>query len=170
MTRIVNAILPLNLNLGTTPTRELLFRTGINLKQTFNTLSDGTSLENYPDLKSKYQFYLGRQNIEAQLEELFAKNPAYVESIQQVERDRASNHNYTPEGSLHGPAILAIINQAKKAAESMLRNDSTYKPLIGQLQQMHEYQRLAAEQRKSGDYKTSRELLQQVENIRKIIK
>jgi len=170
MTRFINAILPLNLNLGTTPTRELLFRTGINLKQTFNTLSDGTSLENYPDLKSKYQFYLGRQNIEAQLEELFAKNPAYVESIKQVERDMASNHNYTPEGSLHGPAILAIINQAKKAAESMLRNDSTYKPLIGQLQQMHEYQRLAAEQRKSGDYKTSRELLQQVENIRKIIK
>mgnify|MGYP007000313717 len=65
LTRVVNAILPINLNVGTTnETRELLMRSGLNLKQTFNTGPNGEDLLGHPDLKSKFQFYMGQQNIE----------------------------------------------------------------------------------------------------------
>ena len=36
-------------------------RSGLNLKQTFNTGPNGEDLEGHPDLKSKFQFYMGQQ-------------------------------------------------------------------------------------------------------------
>ena len=69
--RLVEGIIPIQINTRTTPTRELLFRSGLSLKQTFNTGPQGQELEGHPDLKSRFQFYMGQLNIEAQLEKVF---------------------------------------------------------------------------------------------------
>ena len=76
--RLVEGLIPIQINTRTTPTRELLFRSGLSLKQTFNTGPQGQELEGHPDLKSRYQFYMGSLNIEAQLEKAF-QDPAIMQ-------------------------------------------------------------------------------------------
>lgn len=115
MTRIWNSISPFYVNIGSTPTRELLFRSGLDLKLSFNTGPNGEPLNGMPGVKSKYQYYIGKQNLESKLEELF-KNPQIVRSIQDMEEDRAANRRFDPQATLHNVQIRRILNQAKKQA------------------------------------------------------
>jgi hypothetical protein len=68
ITRLWNAISPFSINIGTNETRSWLMRSGINLKQTFNTGPNGESLEGEPALKSQYQFYMGQQEVGIMME------------------------------------------------------------------------------------------------------
>jgi hypothetical protein len=122
MTRLTNAILPFNINLGTSQTRDMLFRSSVELKQTFNTGPNSESLEGYPELKSKYQYLMGKQNIEAQLEKLF-QNPQILESILTMEADRTANRKYEPRETLHFNEIQRVISRAKKAAWMQLEQE-----------------------------------------------
>jgi hypothetical protein len=124
LTRLTNAILPFNINLGTSQTRDLLFRSGINLKQTFNSGPSGESLEGYPELKSKYQYLMGKQNIEAQLEKLF-RNPQILDSILTMEGDRSANRVYEPRQTLHANEIKRVFDVAKKAAWMQLEQEES---------------------------------------------
>ena len=171
LTRIVNAVLPINLNVGNTnETRELLMRSGLNLKQTFHSGPGGESLENYPDLKSKYRFYMGQQNVEAQLTELFAKYPDMKESIMNMEEDRAKGRNYEPRNTEHGEHIFRIIRTAKSQAWMMLLEDPQLGGQAKALSNAHELGLLADKARKSGAYADVTDIEQQIEQIKNIRK
>lgn len=118
MTRMFNAVSPFQINLGTTPTRELLFRSLYDIKTSVNVGPDNEVLT--PSMKSKYQYLIGKQNIEAQLDSLF-QNPSVVKSILDMEADRAANRRYDPMTTLHNDQINQIFNRAKRQAWSELR-------------------------------------------------
>ena len=162
LTRLVNAVLPFSINVGTNETRETLFRSGLNLKQTFNTGPNGEQLENHPDLKSKYQFYMGQQNIEDQLTKLF-ESKQIRGSIFKMEQDRERGDQYDPEDTLHGPIISELFRTAKRNAWSQLVNDPELGGKAQRLDYLHDMRMLEDTTRKMGDRKG-------VKNIRDEIK
>ena len=170
-TRIVNGFLPINLNVGSSnETRELLMRSGLNLKQTFHSGPNGESLETHPDLKSKYRFYMGQQNVEAQLTELFAKYPDMKESIIKMEEDRAKGQSYETRNTEHGEHIFEILRRAKKQAWMMLLEDPELGGKAKALSNAHELGLLADKARKRGAYDRVSKLEAQVEEIKNISK
>ena len=147
LVRMMNSVNPFYVNPATNPTRELLFRSGVDLKLTFNTGPNNESLEGRPDLKSKWQYYVSQQNIEAQLENLF-KDRQVVQSILDMEEDRAAGRRYEASETFHVPLIEQVLKNAKTTAWAQLMNDST------DLQELNNKARLEAlsgKLRKQGD-------------------
>ena len=146
MTRIWNSVSPFYINVGTTPTREMLFRSGLDLKVTFNTGPNSEPLNGMPAVKSKYQYYIGRQNLEKQLETLF-KNPQIIKSIQDMEENRSAGRRQDPQATLHNELIKKIINAAKKKAWAEMQAGD---PELQELTQNSLKQKAANNARKSG--------------------
>ena len=163
MTRLVNGVLPINLNVGTNETREMLFRSGINFKQTFNTGPQGQDLTGYPELKSKFQFFIGQQNIEAKLEKLF-QNPQIIDSIIRMERDRAEGRSYDPSKNLHGDHIRLIFREAKINAWALVLESN---PIGQALDHRHKMGKLEDTLRRQGKYKKADNIYKQVKKFDK---
>ena len=166
MTRLVNAILPINLNIGATnETRELLMRSGLNLTQTFNTGPNGQLLENRPDLKSKYQFYMGQQNIEAQLAKVMT--PEIIDSIQRMERGKK---DYEAKDTLHGRVIMPIFRTAKQTAWDLLLQDPQLGGEAQQIDTLHSLGKLEDQFRSEGQYGKEAQVRREVEAIKNLPK
>ena len=154
MTRAFNAVSPFQINLGTTPTRELLFRSLYDIKASVNKGPMGETLD--ASMKSKYQYLIGKQNIEAQLESLF-ENPSIVESILSMEADRAAGRRYDAMTTLHNDQIKQIFDGAKQNAWSQLMADDDG---VGQVARDMGLTKLANTARKGGDTERAKEILQ----------
>ena len=167
ITRFYNAISPFQINLGTTPTKELLFRSGLNLKQTFNTGPRGISLKHLPDLRSKFQFLMSQQRIEEKLRELF-NNPAVVQSIYDMEADRAAGRvGYDPKDTVHGELIKQIFTNAKKRAWQQLLRE--HGQAAERLEELHHFEELESQTRKKGQTKRANLIRQEIENLKSLI-
>ena len=169
VTRLVNGVLPFNINVGTNDTREMLFRSGMKLKQTFNTGPDGEPLEHHPDLKSRFQFFMGQQNIEAQLAKVLT-NPQIKGSILKMERDRDAGRLYDAQETLHGPIIREIFYTAKKNAWKMLLQDPKLGGKANRLDYLHDMKQLGNKLRKQGDYSKEQQLQEEIKQIEKMPK
>jgi hypothetical protein len=145
--RLWNGVSPFMVNPTVNPTRDLLFRSGVDLKLTFNTGPNKESLEGRPDLKSKFQYYVSQQNIEGKLQALF-QDPKVIESIVQMENDRDNGRRYDASTTFHNARIERILKEAKVNAWQHLMNDT---PDIQQLNQQARLEALAATQRKQGN-------------------
>jgi hypothetical protein len=144
MTRAFNAVSPFQINIGTTPTRELLFRSLYDIKASVNSGPNNEALTS--EMKSKYQYLIGKQNIEAQLETLF-QNPDISQSIIDMETDRAAGRRYDAATTLHNQKIKELFDNAKKIAWQQLKSED------GPVQQEitnASLTRLAGERRKGG--------------------
>jgi hypothetical protein len=160
--RLMNAVNPFYINPATNPTRELLFRSGVDLKLTFNTGPNNESLEGHPELKSKWQYYVSKQNIEAQLETLF-KDKAVIKSILDMEEDRAAGRRYETSETFHVPLINNILKKAKSNAWAQLMSDT---PEVRELNEQSRLETLSGRYRKMG----SREKANEIEDLLSIIK
>jgi hypothetical protein len=147
LTRMWNAVSPFNINLAANQTRQLLFRSQVNLAQQFNTGPNSEDLEGMPDLKSRYQFLMGEQNIEASLEKLF-QNPQIMQSILDMEEDRDAGRKYDTKGTLHGTEIMRVITTAKKLAwQQLMQEDSR----AATLKEQKALESVKTKQRKGGN-------------------
>lgn len=145
--RMLNSVNPFYINPSTNPTRELIFRSGLDLRTTFNTGPNGESLEGQPELKSKWQYYLSQQNLEDQLATLF-KDRQVVQSIFDMEEDRAAGRRYEASETFHVPLMAQIINESKKIAWAQLLAES---PDAQELANQARLSSLGSKLRKSGD-------------------
>ena len=168
-TRLWNAISPFTINIGTNETRAWLMRSGINLKQTFNTGPNGESLENHPKLKSKYQFYMGQQNIEAQLAKIMA-NPEIQNSILRMEEAHKAGRHYDGVDAAHADPIQNIFYLAKKRAWKMVLNEPGYDDEARQLETLHNLGKLRTKQLKASQYKKVLKTEKQIETLQNIRK
>jgi len=168
MTRLANALLPFNLNIGATnETREWLMRSGLNLKQTFNTGTGGVSLEGRPDLKSKYQFYLGQQQIEQKLTEIL-EDPLVRASI--IELERNPKKDFEATYTEHGKMIMPIFREAKRQAWEMLLEDPNLGGAAKRLSETHRLGKLQNRYRQQGQLQNVTELDRQIEQMLSIPK
>ena len=163
--RLVEGIIPIQINTRTTPTRELLFRSGLSLKQTFNTGPQGQELEGHPDLKSRFQFYMGQLNIEAQLEKVF-QDPGIIQSIENMEKDRRDNRSYNVNtGTVHGPVIRKIFRDNKKIAWELLMKDQVFGGKAQRLDELHRLGQMGQDLRSTGQYDRERDLYKHIEQL-----
>ena len=167
LVRFTNALLPFNLNPSTNQTRELLFRSGMSLKQTFNTGPNGEGLEHFPDIKSRYQFYMGQQNLEAQLTEFYT--PEMINSILTMEKDHRSGDHYVGNQTLHGPPLRALFHNAKQNAWALLLQDPQFGGQAQQLELLHKTTQLGHDRRRTGDYRGAKELMKEADDIKNLI-
>ena len=167
MTRLTNAVLPINLNIGATnETRELLMRSGLNLRQTFNTGPRGQILENRPDLKSKFGFYMGQQNIESQIAEVMDDD--MKESIRRMETN--SRKDYDAKHTPHGKIIWPIIRTAKQTAWELLLQDPELGGDAQILDTLHQARGLRDTLRSTGQYEAEEDVLKEIEELKNIPK
>jgi hypothetical protein len=153
-TRLFNTFSPMQINPGVSPTREMLFRSGLDLKTTFNTGPNGEVLT--AKMKSEFNRILGQQKIESRLEKLF-KNPQIASSILDMEAARAARLPVTADDTLHGMEINRIIYEAKKNAwsELLAANTSVQKESY-----KADLKQLSTKARQSGDTQRANQLLE----------
>ena len=175
-TRMVNTMLPFNINTAPTPARQWLMRSGIDLKETFMTApKNGMSLKHYPDLRSRFQSYIheyspnGLVNLEQELELLF-KNPLIIQSIVDMENDKKAGRQYNVRSTFHGQQIRKLFNGAKKYAWEKTRKDNSTHDKIRRLEKLKDLETFEARQRSIGDNKKANEINKQIKKFKESYK
>ena len=130
-TRMFNAVSPIQMNPDASPVKQLVQRSLFDTKLAVTTLPGGG--EEVPaNLRSRFQYALGKQGVGAQLEQLF-KRPDVIASIQQMESDRASGKAYRdPMSYPHNRLQSDIWNRAKRSAWLEVQQDPNAQQLIQQ--------------------------------------
>jgi hypothetical protein len=154
-TRTWNAVMPFQINLGPTPTRELLWRSLYDVKVSVNTNPESGKVPG--PLRSKWQYLIGQQNIEAKLEKLFS-NRQILDSIQVMEADRDAGKPRDPSTYLHNEEIDRIFREAKAVAWAQLSQDTEAAGLI----QRNSIDNALANMRKRGQYNNANQLEQRI--------
>ena len=159
---MINRLLPFRISKIGSQAREMIFRSGVNLNQTFTTTPDGLSLKEYPDVISRFQFLISQQNLEQQFEQLF-KDPSVLKSILDMERDHANGITLSPNDTAHGIQIKRIFRTAKLNAWAQLQaEDAT----VGRIAEEAHLKKLETRARKKGDTNRAAEL-DRLQNIPK---
>jgi len=127
--RLINSVSPLRFTGTDTPTRQTLRESGYEVVRKFKTDSNGNKLT--PEQRSKMQFLIGQQNLEGQLEKLFAKPAikAEMESYAKMRdmgiksRDADKQYGLDVKASKFYQAIDTLFTQAQKRAEAQLHQE-----------------------------------------------
>lgn len=123
MTRMFNAISPIQLNMDQSAGRKFLFRSNYDMRVSTMSAPDGTDLSNSPSVRSKYQQLIGQQRLDLKLEKI-ANNPRAQLSMAQMERDLArGDKRIDPMRYTHNRLIHQIFSNARKRAWAQLRDD-----------------------------------------------
>ena len=162
MTNMINRLLPFRISKIGSQAREMIFRSGVNLNQTFTTSPDGHSLKEYPEVISRFQYLISQQNLEEQFTQLF-KDPSVLKSILDMERDHANGITLSPNETAHGIQIQRIFRTAKLNAWAELQaEDAT----VDRIAEEAHLKKLETRARKKGDTQRAAEL-DRLQNIPK---
>ena len=132
ITRMFNAVSPIQFNMDYSPGRKLLFDSGYDLRTSTYSAPDGTDLSNNPKLRSLFQNAIGNQKIVLKLDKL-AANPGILESIKQMEYDRDNGLKHIdPKKYAHNIRIKKIFDRAKEIAWNQIKNDPRVQELIAE--------------------------------------
>ena len=162
MTNMINRLLPFRISKIGSQSREMIFRSGVNLHQSFTTSPDGHSLKEYPEVISRFQYLISQQNLEEKFTKLF-NDPSILNSILQMERDHSNGITMSPNNTPHGTAIQRILNNAKLNAWAQLQSEDA---TVDRIAEEAHLQALEKRARKKGDYGRAAEL-ERLQNIPK---
>ena len=130
MTRMFNAVSPVNFNLDYSPGRELLFNSGYDLRTSTYSAPDGTDLSNSPKVRSMFQKAIGEQNLLKQLDAM-ANDPTMQVSLAEMQYEkRQGRHDTEPRSFPHYKRLSKLFNKAKKRAWAKLKQDNNVEKLI----------------------------------------
>ena len=130
ITRMFNAVSPVNFNLDYSPGRELLFNSGYDLRTSTYSAPDGTDLSNSPKVRSMYQKAIGEQNLLKQLDAM-ANDPTIQVSLAEMQYEkRQGRHDTEPRSFPHYKRISKLFNKAKKRAWAKLKQENNIEKLI----------------------------------------
>ncbi len=125
VTRMFNVFSPVSLNLDQSPGRKLFFDSGYDLRMSTYYGPDGTDLTDSPQLRSKFQEFIGKQNIELQLNKM-AVDPRVLKSMEQMNWDRRNgNRDIDARKAYHHNLLIDhLFKTARKNAwRQMLQNE-----------------------------------------------
>ena len=150
LTRMWNALIPVNFNLSPSPGRTLLFNSGYDLRLFTFYAPDGTNLTDSARVRSLFQKAIGDQNLELQLNKL-ARNPKIIASLQQMQSDinNGLRGEFQPRDYYHNRKLEQLFRNAKRIAWSQIKQRDE----IIQLREEQEAKKLA---RKRKLYQTNK--------------
>ena len=126
-----NTVIPVSLNLDQGPGRKLLFDSGYDLRLSTYAAPDGTDLSESPVLRSKFQEYIGQENLELKLDKL-ADDPRVQNSLRAMQEDlKAGRREMDPMKSyLHNKLIKNLFDRARKRAWAKMKKNNVVQTLI----------------------------------------
>ena len=124
ITRMWNAVSPIQINLNPSPGRKLLFDSGYDLRLSVYYGPDGTNLTDSPIIRSKFQKALGMQNLERTLDKL-AEDPRIIASVEEMHRDIRNGDRgaYEAKDYYHNIIIGKAFDKARAIAWSTIVMD-----------------------------------------------
>ena len=156
ITRMFNAISPVNMNMEYSPGRELLFNSGYDLRTSTYYAPDGTNLTDSPILRSLFQKAIGDQRLLVQLDKM-AADEGIGRSIALMNYHRKTGQrDNEPRDYVHNKKIAKLFDRAKKRAWANVKQDPRAKELIQE-----------DREREIRNIKASRESIKQLINIPK---
>ena len=130
MTRMFNAVSPVNFNLDYSPGRQLLFNSGYDMRTSTYSAPDGTDLSDSPKVRSMFQQAIGKQNLEKVFNEM-AKEESIQVSLAEMEwHKRNGLKDVEPRSFPHYKRIAKEFDKAKKRAWASLQQDQDVQKLL----------------------------------------
>jgi len=135
MTRAVQMLLPVSLNLDEGPGRRFFFASGYDSRMTTYFSPNGDDLSDSPRIRSMFQEAIGLQNSELKLDKL-SRDPKAIESLQIMNRDRNAGlrGEYNAGDYYHNMKISQIIERARRLAWASIMNNPEVVDLRNQQQ------------------------------------
>ena len=116
ITRMFNAVSPVNMNADYSPGREFLFNSGYDLRTSTYYAPDGTNLTDNPALRSLFQKAIGDQRIILDLDRM-AADEGIQRSVALMNYNRKNGLRHTDPGDyVHNKRIAKLFEKAKKKA------------------------------------------------------
>lgn len=146
MTRMWNAVSPVQMNLDYSEGRSLLFESQYNTTETFRSM-DGIDLSDHPEVRSMLQFEVGQEGLDDALNELAAR-PDVQASLAAMRADvDAGIRNRDPMTDyLHNDLIKRLIRKAKRRAWARIKSRPDVAAIIAE---QKEVQRQGRETRRN---------------------
>ena len=130
ITRMFNAISPVQLNMDYSPGKQLLFNSGYDLRTSTYYAPDGTNLTDSPVLRSMFQQAIGEQRLIIELDKL-AEDEGIGRSIALMEFHRKTGQrDIDPRTYVHNTRIAKLFDRAKKKAWAKIKQDPRAQALI----------------------------------------
>ena len=164
MTRMFNAISPIQFNLDQSEGRQLLFRSNFDMRLSTMSSPDGVSLSRNPALRSKFHQAIGMTGLGAKLDEL-SKPPLVIDSMEQMERDIArGDKKIDPMSYRHNVLIKQLFDSARAQGWAAISSD----PEVFALERAEALQQ-AAKASRITDPEYSNTLMQQADDLLKMV-
>lgn len=124
MTRIFNAISPINFNFDQSVGRKFLFKSNYDMRISTMTAPDNTNLRNSPSVRSKFQQQIGLQGLGKKLDEI-ATMPEAIASMERMKEDlkRNGGRGIDPMKYRHNELIHNAFTLARSRAWANLQKD-----------------------------------------------
>ena len=130
VTRMFNAVSPVNFNLDYSEGRQFLFNSGYDIREATYTAPDGTDLSDSPKVRSMYQKAIGEQNLLAVFDKM-AKEESIQVSIAEMEWHKKNGmRDVEPRSFPHYKRIAKAFDKAQKRAWASLTKDTDVQKLI----------------------------------------
>ena len=130
VTRMFNAVSPVNFNLDYSRGREMLFNSGYDMRTSTYSAPDGTDLSDSPKIRSMFQKAIGEQNLLAKFDAM-ADDPTIQTSIAEMEwHKRNGMKDVEPRSFPHYKRIKREFDRAKKKAWASIKTDNDVQRLL----------------------------------------
>ena len=130
VTRMFNAVSPVNFNLDYSPGRQLLFDSGYDLRTSTYSAPDGTDLSDSPKVRSMYQRAIGEQNLLAQFDKMAADEEIQVSMAEMNWHKRNGMKDVDPKSFPHYKRIAKAFDKAKKRAWAQIKKENDVQKLL----------------------------------------
>lgn len=130
VTRMFNAVSPVNFNLDYSPGRELLFNSGYDMRTSTYSAPDGTDLSDSPKVRSMFQKAIGEQNLEKVFNEMAKSESIQISLAEMNYYKKNGMKDVEPRSFPHYKRIAREFDKAKKRAWASLRKDNDVQKLL----------------------------------------
>jgi len=130
ITRMFNAVSPVNFNIDYSPGRELLFNSGYDMRTSTYSAPDGTDLSDSPKVRSMFQKAIGEQNLEAKFNKMAEEESIQISLAEMNYYRKNGMTDVEPRSFPHYKRIAKEFDKAKKRAWASLKNDNDVQKLL----------------------------------------
>ena len=130
VTRMFNAISPVNFNLDYSDGRQLLFNSGYDMRSSTYSAPDGTDLSDSPKVRSMFQQAIGKQNLEAVFNKMAQEESIQVSIAEMEWHKKNGMSDVEPKSFPHYKRIAREFDKAKKRAWASLQQDQDVQKLL----------------------------------------
>ena len=130
ITRMFNAVSPVNFNVDYSPGRQLLFNSGYDMRTSTYSAPDGTDLSDSPRVRSMFQKAIGEQNLEKVFNEMAKSESVQISLAEMNYYKKNGMKDVEPRSFPHYKKIAKAFDKAKKRAWASLKKDNDVQKLL----------------------------------------